>query len=48
MAEEERGAQRLLTERMTQTGDVTQPKDLGSALCDLKSSLLHYIGDLEL
>lgn len=32
---------------MIWTGDVTQPKDLDSALCDLSSSLVWQIGSLE-
>ena len=40
---EARRVQSQLTRRMTQTGDVIQPKDSDSALCDLESSLVHHI-----
>lgn len=40
---EARRIQSQLTQRMTQTGDVIQPKDSDSAHCDQESSLVQHI-----
>lgn len=45
---EARKVQSQLTQRMTQTGDVVQPKDSDSALRDPESSLVHHICGLML
>lgn len=45
---EARRLQSQLTQRMTQTGDVIQPKDSDSAHCDLQSSLVQRIYGLSI